>query len=78
MRIRAEVRERLARLANELARGQNMPSMFESDHGFCRTTTRIERARVIEDAERANHQCEAWALEVLGLLDSLEAPRRRA
>ncbi len=78
MRLRAELRERIARLANELASGQNMPSMFESDHGFCRTTTRTDRARVLEDAERANQQCEEWALEVLGLLDSLEAPRRRS
>jgi hypothetical protein len=78
MRIRAELRERFARLANELARGQNMPSMFESDHGFGRATARTKRKRVIEDAERANGQCEAWALEVLGILDALEAPRRRS
>ena len=78
MRIRSELRERFARLANELARGQNMPSMFESDHGFGRATARADRARVIQDAERANGQCEEWALEVLGLLDALEAPRRRS
>lgn len=55
-----------------------MPSMFESDHGFGRATARTKRKRVIEDAERANGQCEAWALEVLGILDALEAPRRRS
>ena len=78
MRIRAELRERFARLADELARGQNMPSAIESDHGFCRATPRVDRAHVIEDAERAHGQCENWALEALGLLDALEAPRRRS
>ncbi len=78
MRIRAELRERFARLANELARGQNMPSMFESDHRFGRATAQTNRERVIQDAERANDQCEEWALEVLGILDALEAPRRRS
>jgi len=78
MRIRTELRERFARLAAELARGQNMPSMIESDHGFRPATPRTDRAHVIEEAERANDQCEAWALEVLGLLDALEAPRRRS
>ena len=78
MRIRAELRERFTRLADELARGQNMPSMIESDHGFRRSAGRTDRAHVIEDAERANGQCEQWALEVLGLLDALETPRRRS
>ncbi len=78
MRIRADLRQRFARLADELARGQNMPSMLESDHGFRRTTAQADRAHVIEDAQRANGQCEDWALEVLGLLDALEAPRRRS
>ena len=78
MRIRAELRQRFARLDNEIARGQNMPSMIESDHGFSRTTPRADRAHVIAEAQRANDQCEDWALEVLGLLDALEAPRRRS
>jgi len=78
MRIRAELRERFARLADELARGQNMPSMIESDHGFHRATAQADRVHVIEEAQRANGQCEEWALEVLGLLDALEAPRRRS
>lgn len=55
-----------------------MPSMIESDHGFSRTTPRADRAHVIAEAQRANDQCEDWALEVLGLLDALEAPRRRS
>lgn len=76
MRVRAELRERFARLADELARGQNMPSMVESDHGFRPATVRTDRQHVLKEAERANGQCEEWALEVLGLLDALEAPRR--
>ena len=51
--------------------------MHESDHDFRRGTPKSDRSHVLEDAERANDQCQEWAFEVLGLLDSLETPRRR-
>jgi len=80
MRIRTELRERFARLAHELARGQNMPSAAERAYESRRATPKTNRSQLIEEAKRATDQCEDWALEVLGLLDALEAPapRRRS
>lgn len=74
-RIRAELSERLTRIANEIARGQNMPSMHESDHEFRQATPRSDRRHVIEDAERANGQCQEWAFELLGLVDLIGTRR---
>ena len=76
--ISAKLRERLTRIADEVARGQNMPSMREPEHEFRRATPPSDRRHVIEDAERANDQCQQWALELLGLVDLIAPSRVRS
>lgn len=74
----AELTERLTRIANELARAQNMPSRLESEHDFRRATPASDRRHVLEDAERANDQCQEWALELLGLVDFIGSAKVRS
>lgn len=67
----ARIRERLARLATEMARGQDMPSEFIEDYGLDKHSSKKAKNAVLSSAAAAHRQCEGWALEMLELLDEL-------
>lgn len=63
----------LIHLAAEMARGIGLPSEFQEDHAFCKSTPLKERRRILKQAELARETAKVWAVRVRAAADLLAA-----
>ena len=56
-------------VAAEMAKGLNMPSPYEEDWDFLKTTPIKERRRVLLSAEKARVQCGKWAIALREVIE---------
>lgn len=67
---------KLIKLAAEMALGVGMPSDFDEDWRFSKSTPRYVRADVLSQAGKALDQCKLWAMELRSVADELSARSR--
>ena len=66
-----DLRTVLTVLAAEIFRAQNMPEIFASDWGFCKTTPLTDRVKCVVAGRAAHEQCRQWAIKLSEIAHSL-------
>lgn len=65
----------LIRLAAEMAQAKGMPSPYLEDHAFYVSTPMAERRRLIAIAQKAESQCQEWAIRLRMAADAIAADK---
>ena len=63
----------LINIAAEMVNGKNMPSPYDDEHDWCRSTPIKERRRLLALSEKADEQAKVWAMRVKAVADRIGA-----
>jgi len=66
------VKGKLIQLAAEMARRNNMPSMYHEDWGWPKGMQITSWRKVFDSAKNADEQCRQWAIALRKVADELE------
>lgn len=64
-----ENRNKLIKLAAEMAMRSNMPSPFFDDWNFSKNITKKDARNVLNKAKKADEQCRDWAVRLRAIID---------